>query len=159
MYRTYRNTNLGATRRIKARFAMSDSLFGQDIQIISERSLSNFVSSLFQAFRLCINSTSNLHDCRFTCSIRLCTRRGVQCSLLFNPGSILLDHSTHVRVWFTTARAPRSEEALRKRQSLGIVFRIYKTHKYPHTLSSPAVCQDAHSHKEDHFLGISLVRL
>ena len=158
MYRTYRNTSLGANQKIKGRFAMWDFLFGQDIRIISERSLSNSVSSLFQASRLCTNSTSNLHDCRFTCSIRLRTRRGVQCSLRFHPRSILLDHSTHVRVWFTTARAPRSEEALRKRQSLGIVLRIFKTDKYPYTLSSPAVCQDAHNREEDHILGISLVR-
>ena len=60
----------------------------------------------------CTNAASYLHDCRFTCSIRICPWRAVQCSLRFNPGSLLLDHSSHVRVWLTATRAPRSEEAL-----------------------------------------------
>ena len=71
-----------------------------------------FCKRISFTFRLFTDNASYLYDCSIACSIRVCSWGGVQCSLRVDSRSLLLDYTPHVRVWVTSTRTPRSQEAL-----------------------------------------------
>ena len=103
--------------------------------------------------------SSNLHDCCLASSKWVCSRWSVSCALCLHSRSFFPDHSSFVCFWTSPSRTARSEEALRNRESLGVLLRIRETYQYLDTFPSPALRTDAHYFEKDDILGVPNVRL